>query len=38
MRERLEGDASKAVTNIQEIQGRLNQDWERRLQTSQENY
>ena len=38
MRERLEGDASKSVSNIQEVQNKLNKDWERRIQSNQENY
>jgi hypothetical protein len=27
LRDKLEGDASSAVSNIQEIQARINQDW-----------
>ena len=38
MRERMEGDANKSVINIQEIQMRINGDWERRVQNLQEQY
>lgn len=38
LRDKLEGDASSAVSNIQEIQARINQDWEKRIHSLQENY
>ena len=34
----MEGDANKSVVNIQEIQTRINGDWERRVQNLQEQY